>query len=97
MVAWDGLPPPVQEVLTSLRPSWSSKPVEVDGATYLFQVVEWIEAQESATLASMREELHDERRRQKINFLLARLRAEYQVRLVPENIPFAYLSESPAE
>jgi len=93
-VSWQTLSEQVRLVLEGLAPGEVSKPIELYGAVYLFQISSWlddpadrdVELMHRATLA-----LEGERRRQALDALLGELRSRSAVRLKEAALPFRYI------
>jgi len=95
-VAWDGLSDKVREALEGLKAGEVSRPVEVNGNVYVFQVASWLEEREDTNRELIRRarlELERERRRQVYDALLAEIRERTPVRLELRNLPFDYVRE----
>lgn len=92
-VDWAGFPPEVQAVLEDLKPTWSSKPVELGGSTYLFQLVEWLDPDPEAQVEVARSELFADKRRQAWDLFVDGLRDRAEIRILHKNLPFQYVSD----
>ena len=93
-MSWHKLPEQVRLALEGLAPGEVSRPIELYGAVYLFQISSWlddpadqdIDLMHRATLA-----LESERRSEALDALLAELRTRSPVRLKEPALPFRYV------
>ena len=93
-MSWHTLSEQVRLALEGLAPGEVSRPIELYGAVYLFQISSWlddpddqdIELMHRATLA-----LESERRSEALDALLADLRSRSSVRLKEDALPFRYV------
>ena len=95
-VDWDGLSVEVREGLEGLKPGQVSKPLEVNGNIYLFQIESWLKRSEEAEqelIHRARQELEGLRRLQAYDGLLAEIKNRIPVRLERRNLPFRYVEE----
>lgn len=92
VVGFASLPPEVQEAIGKLQSRWSSKPVEVGGGIYLFQVVRWIEVDAEARIEAAREEMFAAERRAAWERFVSELREASRIRVLEENLPFRRVS-----
>ena len=86
------LPPEVQGAIEKLKAGWSSKPVDLGGSTYLFQVVRWIEAAPEARIDAAREEIFAHERRAAWEGFISELREAARIKIYHENLPFEHAS-----
>ena len=92
-MSWDSLSSELREALKDLKPGQISEPLELHGSIYLFQVGTWLNDpadQDVELLRRARLELESNRRRDALERLLASLRQQSGVRIMPENLPFTY-------
>lgn len=96
-MSWDRLPADLREALKDLKPGQISKPQEMQGSVFLFQVGTWLkdpEDQDEELLRRARQELESLRRREALESLVATVRKRSGVRIETDNLPFVYI---PAE
>jgi hypothetical protein len=92
VVEFATLPPDVQAAIEGLKSGWSSKPVDIGGSTYLFQVVRWIEAVPGARIDAARDEIFAQERRAAWEAFVAGLRDAARITIYEENLPFEHAS-----
>lgn len=97
-VALDALPEPVREAVGSLKRGQVSRPVQLEGIWYVFQVESTAveRAADPRTLRALAEEqLRQQRIEEASRRLLEDLRRKARIELNPENLPFRYTPEPP--
>lgn len=92
-VSWENLSEEVRQALDSLKPGQVSKPIEIYGEVYLFQIGSWLrepDDREVELTRRAREELEAVHRQQALADLIGALRERRPVRILFENLPFDY-------
>ena len=95
-VSWESLTAEQREALKDLKAGQVSRPVEVAGDTYLFQVESWLKdpaKMEQERLRQARQDLEQRYRQQAHAALVEKLRRKVEITLQPENLPFEYVPE----
>jgi hypothetical protein len=92
VMEYASLPPEVQGAIEKLKAGWSSKPVDLGGSTYLFQVVRWIEAAPDDRIDAAREEMFAQERRAAWEEFISELRESARIKVYQENLPFEHAS-----
>lgn len=95
-ISEEGLPPPLRDAITQLAPEEVTRPVELHGSVYLFQLV----SRQQATVPDQedlrtraRNELARQRGQQALEELLQELRSEARLTVLWRNLPFNYVPE----
>jgi hypothetical protein len=92
-MSWDSLSDELREALEKLKPGQVSRPIELHGSIYLFQVGKWMAdpADEDAELIRQaRLELESLRRREALDHLLDELRERSNLRIKSGSLSFSY-------
>lgn len=92
-IDWEALSPELREALKNLKPGHVSKPLELHGGWFLFEVSSWLNDpgdRQDELLRRGRAELESRRRQQALDALLVEARQRVRVRLRPDNLPFGY-------
>ncbi len=95
-LSWERLPEELRRALADLQPGQVSRPVQVDGETYLFLVESWLANQEERSGEQARhaiETLRREQERRVKQDLLRKLRAAMPVEIYRRHLPFDYVPQ----
>jgi len=93
-MSWEALSEDVRAVLEGLKPGDVSKPIELRGETYLFQIGTWLDDPADQDIELMHramQALEGERRREALDDLQRQLRSRSAVRLKEATLPFRYV------
>jgi peptidyl-prolyl cis-trans isomerase SurA len=95
--SWETLSPVVRAALEGLKPGEVTRPVDVHGETFLFQLDSWLtdpSVVDEDLARRAREQLERLRLREASDRLLRDLRAATPVRIHAERLPFRYVPEA---
>jgi len=93
-MSWHTLSEQVRLALEGLAPGEVSRPIELYGAVYLFQISSWLDDpddQDSELIHRATLALENERRSEALDALLGELRSRSPVRMKETSLPFRYV------
>lgn len=97
-MSWETLSADVRAALEGLKPDEVSKPIELRGEVYLFQIGTWLDDpadQDIELLHRAMQALESDRRREALEELQRELRSRSAVRLKEARLPFRYVPAKP--